>query len=333
MRRRAFMTLLAGAASAAPALSPFTARAQQPVPLRPLIGFLSPLSAKAAARNVAAFRSGLRDLGYFDGRNATFDLHYGDGAAENMDGLVRELLALKPDVLFVSALSGTRAAHDATREIPIVTIIPVDPVASGFANSIARPGGNITGMWTFGDYALVGKRLNFLKLAVPSVERLGLLANPDDPNDSVQLAQLPSAARALGLDLQTIAVRDSTKLEPVAAEIGRAGVQGLFISQGPTFNSARQEIAAMVARLKLPAVYGFREFADAGGLMSYGPNLPDMYRQAARLVDRILKGANPGDLPFELPTRYELVVNLKAAKSIELTISDSFLLLADEVIE
>jgi putative ABC transport system substrate-binding protein len=144
---------------------------------------------------------------------------------------------------------------------------------------------------------------------------------------------MPAAARALGLTLQVIGVRDATKLDNVAAEVERAGIQGLYVGQGPMLNSARREIAALVVRLKLPAIYGFREFADAGGLISYGPNLPELYRQSARLVDRILKGEKPAELPFEVPTRYELIVNLKTAKAMGLAISDSFLLLADEVIE
>jgi putative ABC transport system substrate-binding protein len=168
---------------------------------------------------------------------------------------------------------------------------------------------------------------------VPGFARLGAIVNPDDPTDRFQIPRLPTAARALDMALEVIEVRDASKFDAVPDQVKRANVQGLFVGQSALFNSARAQITAMVAGLKLPAMYGFREFADAGGLMSYGPNLPDIYRQAARLVDRILKGTNPADLPFENPTRYELIVNLKAAKAISLTIPDSFLLLADEVIE
>jgi putative tryptophan/tyrosine transport system substrate-binding protein len=327
MRRRAFITLLGGAAA-----WPFAARAQQP-PVRPLIGLLSPLSAAAAASNIAAFRSALRDLGYVEGRNVTLAFRYGEGVPERMATLARELVALQPDVLFAGSKSGALAVHNATRTIPIVVATPEDPVVSGFANSTAKPGKNITGLWLLGDDALVGKRLDFLKLAVPGFARLGAIVNPDDPTDRVQIPRLPTAARALDMALEIIEVRDASKFDAVPDQVKRANVQGLFVGQSPLFNSARAQITAMVARLKLPAIYGFREFADAGGLMSYGPNLPDMYRQAARLVDRILKGTNPADLPFEIPTRYELIVNLKAAKAISLTIPDSFLLLTDEVIE
>ena len=327
MKRREFITLIGGATVGWPLAAP----AQQQA-IRPLIGFLSPLSAASAARNVAAFRSGLRDLGYLEGRNATLALRFGDGAPERMVSLAQELVALMPDVLMAGANSGAMAAQAATRTIPIVIITADDPVVLGVAQSIAKPGGNITGTWF--DYdALTGKRLEFLKLAVPALARVGVIVNPDDPTDAVTIPRLPAAARALGVTLEQFELRDVTKLDAVAAAIGRADVGALFVADGPTLLSARAEITAMVARLRLPAIYGFREFAEAGGLMSYGYNLPDAYRQSARLVDRILKGDRPGDLPFELPARYELIVNLKVAKAIGLPIPDSFVLLADEVIE
>ena len=213
------------------------------------------------------------------------------------------------------AQSGALAAYNATRTIPIVVITPENPIVSGFAQSIAKPSGNITGTWSAGDDALVGKRLDLLKLAVPGVARVGAILNPHDPNDAAVAPRLPAAAKALGMTIQMFEVRDVTKLDDLSAQITRAGVHALFVSQSPAYFSARAQITAMVARLGLPAVYGWREFAEAGGLMSYGPNLPDMYRQSARLVDRILKGASPADLPIELPSRYELIVNLKAAKA------------------
>src|SRR5262245_4287098 len=327
LKRRDFITLLGGAAVA----WPLAARSQQQL-VRPLIGVLSPLSAASASRNIAGLRSGLRDLGYLEGRNATLEIRYGDGAPGRLAPLAQELVALKPDVLMAGARTGALAAQAATRTIPIVIITADDPVVLGIAQSIARPGGNITGTWF--DYdALVSKRLEFLKLAVPALSRVGVIVNPDDPTDALTIPRLPAAERALGVTLEQFDLRDVTKPDAVAAAIGRADVQALFVGDGPTLNSARAEITAMVARLRLPAMYGFREFAEAGGLMSYGYSLPDAYRQTARLVVRILKGDRPGDLPFELPARYELIVNLKAAKGIGLTIPDSFVLLADEVIE
>ena len=326
MRRRDFIRLIGGSAAL-----PMPLSAQ--VLIRPLIAMLLPISAAAATRNVAAFRSALRDLGYVDGRNMTIELRYGDGAPERMALLARELVALSPDVILAGALSGAAAVRDATQIMPIVTITPENPIASKFAQSIAKPGGNITGLWSLGDDALVGKRLDFLKLAAPNVSRVGVLLNSDDPTDSVLISRLPAAAGALGLAIQSIEVRNASKLDAVADEVTRTGVNALLVGQGPTLNSARASVTAMVMRLKLPAVYGWREFAEVGGLMSYGPNLPDLYRQAARLVGRILKGEKAGDLPFELPTRYELIVNLKTAKAMGLTLPNAFVLLADEVIE
>ena len=248
--------------------------------------------------------------------------------------LINVALGREPaDVIVAGATSGALAAYTVTRTIPIVTITAEDPVKTGFAQSIARPSANVTGTWILGDDALVGKGLDLFKLAVPGLARVGAMFNPDDPVDRVQIPPLPAVARTVGVAIEIIEVRDVSKLDAAAAEVMRANVQGLFVGVAPFWHSARTEITAMAARLKLPAVYGWREFADVGGLMSYGPNLPELYRQSARLVDKILKGAKPGDLPFELPTRYELIVNLKTAKAMGLNISNSFLLLADEVIE
>jgi putative ABC transport system substrate-binding protein len=327
MKRREFVSLLGGAA-----VWPVAARAQQS-PIRPLIGVLSPLLAVLGARNVAAFRSGLRDLGYVDGRNVTLALRYGEGAPERMPLLARELVALNPDVIVAGSQSGALAAHDATRTIPIIANTAEDPVVSGFASSFAKPGGNITGTWVTGDHSLVGKRLSFLKLAIPGLARIGAIVNPDDPTDGVEIAHLPAAARDLELALEFIEVRDTGKLDTVASAVERAGVQGLFVGQGPALLSALKDVVAMAERLKLPAVSGFREFAEAGVLISYGPSLPDVYRQSARLVVQILNGTKPADLPFELPSRYELIVNLKTSKAMGLKLPDAFLLLADEVIE
>jgi putative tryptophan/tyrosine transport system substrate-binding protein len=242
-------------------------------------------------------------------------------------------VALNPDVIVAGATSGALAAYTVTRTIPIVMILPEDPVAAGYAQSTARPGGNVTGTWNLVDDALMGKGLDFFKLAVPSLARVGALFNPDDPTDGVQIPRLPAAARAIGVTIEFIEVRNLSHLDAVTTRVMGANVQGVFVGIAPFWLSARTDITAMMARLKLPAMFSWREFTDSGGLMSYGCNLPDMYRTAARLVDRILKGAKPGDLPFEIPTRYELIVNLKTAKAMGLNISDSFLLLADEVIE
>jgi putative tryptophan/tyrosine transport system substrate-binding protein len=326
VKRREFITLLGGAAAA----WPLAVGAQQ-APARPLIGVLSPITATDAKPLITAFRSALRDLGYVEGRNMTIAIRYAEGAPERMALLARELVALTPDVIVAGAYLA--AARDATRTIPIVALTPEDPVEAGLAQSLSRPGGNVTGTWTLGNEAMVEKTLDFFKIAVPGLTRLGALFNPDDPTDRLQMSRLSGAARAVGVTTVAIHVRDIGNLDLTAAEIERANVNGLFIGQAPFYLVARTGITAMATRLKLPAVYGFRQYAEAGGLMAYGPSLIEIYRQSARLVDRVVKGTKPAELPFELPTRYELVINLKAAKAIGLEISDSFLLAADEVIE
>ena len=180
---------------------------------------------------------------------------------------------------------------------------------------------------------MVGKELDLFKLAVPGLTRIGALINPEDPEDALLIPRLPDAARSVGMAIEIIEVRDLGNLDAVAAHVVAANVQGLLVGFAPFLLSARIKITTIMARLKLPTVYGWREFVDEGGLMSYGANLPELYRQSARLVDKILKGTKPGDLPFEVPTRYELIVNVKTAKAIGLNLSDSFLVLADEVIE
>ncbi len=199
--------------------------------------------------------------------------------------------------------------------------------------SLARPGGNVTGFWAEGDEALIGKQLDLLKHAVPGIARVGVMVNPDDTADAQSLKALPAAARALGLTVRILDVRAAAEFEPALAAAVREGLQGLHVSQSPLFYANRTQVTAIAARAGLPAIYGFREFAMAGGLISYAASLPDIWRRIAGVVDKILKGANPGDLPIERPTQFELVVNLKTAKSMGLTIPEPFLLLADEVIE
>jgi ABC-type uncharacterized transport system substrate-binding protein len=331
VRRREFISLLGGAAASM--AWPLQLSAQQ-VTGRPLIGVLSPQSPAAASRNIEALRAGLRDLGYVEGRNVTLALRFAEGVPARLPELVAELVALKPDVIITASLGGILAGRNATRTIPLIMqVISEDPVAMGLISSIARPGGNITGIWMFGDDSLVGKRLEFLKHVVPGLARIGMIINPGDPSDAAYLKQLPAAARALGMDFAVFEARELAEIEAVFAASVRDGMQALFVSQSPLFTSNRTQVTAMAARVRLPAIYGFREFAESGGLMSYGANLPSVYGQSARLVDRILKGARPADLPVEVPTRFELIVNLKAAKAIGLTIPDSFLSIADEVIE
>ena len=328
MNRRSFITLLGAVATA----WPLAARAQQ-ASGRPLVGVLSPLSAEAAARNIEALRAGLRELGYAEGRNVALALRFAGGVPARLPELAAELVALNPDVIVAGSPASTMAARSVTRTIPLLFLSLDDPVATGLVGSIARPGGSSTGIWIFGDDALVGKRLEFLKHVVPGLARIGAIINPGDSGDATYLKQLPVAARALGMELAVFEVRQPAEFETAFAAAARAGAQALFVSQSPVFNSHRADVIAMATRVRLPAIYGFREFAEAGGLMSYGTSLPSVYTQSARLVDKILKGAKAADLPVEVPTRFELIVNLKAAKAIGLTVPDSFLSVADEVIE
>ena len=325
--RRAFITLLGGAAAA----WPLAARAQQS-PDRPIVGVLAPQSQAASARYIEAFRKGLRDLGYVEGRNITLEIRYGDGVPERLPQLAAELVALQPAVIRAGSTAGLVAAHNATQTIPLVGATLEDPIALGLVKSIRRPGTNVTGTWVAGDDALVGKRLGLLKDVVPGVSRVAAIVNPGDSSDAPLLRLLPATAHTLDLKLLVIEVREASEFPVAFANVARDG-QALFISSSPLFTSHRREIVAMAARLHLPAIYGWREFPEAGGLVSYGPSLPDLYRQSATMVDKILKGANPADLPVEVPARFELVVNLKTAKALGLKVSEPFLLLADEVIE
>ena len=328
MKRRQFISLLGGAAAA----WPLAARAQQPTG-QPLVGLLSPLSAAAWVHILAAFRRGMRDLGYVEGANVAFAIRYADGQVARLPALANELVALKPAVIAVGSPAAVLETHKATRTIPIVGVTSDDPTAVGLAASLARPGGNVTGFWAEGDEALIGKQLDLLKHAVPGISRVGIMINPDDAADARSLKALPAAARALGLAVRVLDVRAAAEFEPAFAAAVRGELQGLHVSQSPLFYANRTQVTAIAARAGLPAVYGFREFAAAGGLISYAANLPDIWRRIAGLVDKILTGASPGDLPIERPTQFDLVVNLKTAKSMGLTIPEPFLLLADEVIE
>jgi ABC-type uncharacterized transport system substrate-binding protein len=328
MKRREFITLLGGAAAA----WPLAVRAQQAIG-RPLVGLLSPVSAAAWVHIVGAFRRGMRDLGYVEGANVAFTFRYADGHVATLPALANELVSLKPAVIAVGSVAAVLETHKATRTIPIVMVTSQDPTAVGLAASLARPGGNVTGFWVEGDEALIGKQLDLLKHAIPGISRVGVMVNPDDAADARSLKGLPASAGALGLAVRVLNVQTSAEFEPAIAAAVREGLQGLHVSQSPLFYANRTQVTAIAARAGLPAIYGFREFAMAGGLISYAASLPDIWGRTAGLVDKILKGASPGDLPIERPTKFELVVNLKTAKSMGLTVPEPFLLLADEVIE
>ena len=327
VRRREFITLLGGAA-----VLPVAAWGQQSSG-RPLVALLSPLSEATAARNIAGFRTGLRELGYIEGRNITLALRFAAGMTDHLPAIATELVGLKPDVIIAAPETTLTAVRDVTRTIPILMIWLQDPVLGGAADSIARPGQNVTGAWIAGDDALVGKRLELLKEAVPAAQRIGVFLNPTETQDAALTNLLAIPARALGLTTILIRISQPSGFDAAFAAAAREGVQALFISQSPFFNTHRTEMAERAQGARLPAIYGFREFVVGGGMMSYGPSLPAVYQRLAALVDKVLKGEKPADLPIEVPTRFELVINLKAAKAIDLAIPETFLIRADEVIE
>ena len=328
LRRREFITLLGGAAAALP----LAARGQQAA--MPLIGVLSPVSAAVAVRNIAAFRQALRDLGYVEGRNIAIEYRFAEGVSERLTRSAAELVGLNPSVIVVGSMSGIMSASKVTRTVPLIMIGGTeDPVRLGLAESFARPGGNVTGFLLTADQDLLGKKLQLLRDAAPDIARVGIMANPDSVGDAAELKMVPSVAGRVGLRYRLFEVRTEGELDAALAAVASDDLQALYVSWAPVFNFHRARVIAVASNLRLPAIYGFREFVQSGGLMSYGPDLPDQYRRAATYVDKILKGARPGELPLQLAEKYELVINLKTAKVLGLTISESFLLLADEVIE
>jgi putative tryptophan/tyrosine transport system substrate-binding protein len=324
--RRACLTLL-GAATAAALLWPRLAHAQQR-----LVGVLIPISSAAAARNIEAFRAGLRDLGHSESRDIRIEVRFADGTTERLPGLASELVALKPAVIVAGGPQAAVAVRNATPTIPVVMNSSENPIALGLAVSLARPGGNVTGFW-WGDEGLVGKQLELLKEVVSGIARVGIMVDPSDSNSTEPLKSLPDVSRALGLAISVIEARQPADFEPAFTRTVRENLQGLHIGITPLFINDRSRLAALAANARLPVIYGMREFAEVGGLISYGMSLPGLYRDKARLVDKILSGASPADLPIERPTKLELVVNLKAAKALGLTIPESFLIRADQVIE
>ena len=328
MRRREFIAALGGAAMA----WPLAARAQQPA--LPLIGVMSPLSVATAARNLAALRNGLRALGYTEGRNVLIEYRFAEGVAERYSALVNDLVALKPALILVGSTAAILAARKVTRTTPLIWFGSVDdPVALGLVDSFARPGGNVTGFLLSADARIVGKRLELLREAVPSFSRVGALVDPDYAAVDGTLKVIQPVAAQLGLDAVVYQVRSGAELEAAFAAVGREGVQALYVPEAPFFLTRRAEIVAKVAQMRLPAIYSFREYTQSGGLVSYGSDLPDLYRRAASYVDKILKGEKPGELPLQSAEKFELVVNLTAAKALGLIISEAFLVRADEVIE
>ena len=303
----------------------------QPVKI-PRIGILSPSPFSDRPHLYEALRQGLRDLGYVEGQNIAFEFRSAEDRAERLPDLAAELVRLRVDVIVAVGTPGPVAARQATKTIPIVMPAAGDPVATGLVASLARPGGNVTGLSILAP-ELGGKRLQLLKEAVPKVSRVAILWNAANPYPALVLRETEAAARTLGVQLQSLEVRgpDDFGRAFEAATKGRAGA--LITVEDPLTTSHRIPIADFAAKRRLPTMHGVREFVDAGGLMSYGTNLADLYRRAATYVDKILKGAKPADLPVEQPTKFELVLNMKTAKALALTFPPSILIRADQVIQ
>ena len=298
---------------------------------RPVVGVLITDAFAARTITLPAFLQGMQELGYFDGKNITLDVRSAGGKSQALPGLAAELVQRQVDVIFVTGPAPIRAVLAATRSIPIVALdLETEPVRAGWAQTLARPGGNLTGL--FLDLpAIAGKWLQLLREAAPRVQRVGALW--DSSTGTVQLDAAKSAARDLGIELIVLEIRSADDLEPALAAGLKAGMRALMQLSSPLISSLAKPTAAFATQQRLPGISAFRRFADAGGLMSYGPVRIEMYRHAASYVDKILKGASPGDLAIEQPARFELVVNLKAAKALGLTIPQPLRLRADEVIE
>ena len=325
--RREFIGTLAGGLLAAP----LAAEAQAPAKV-PRIGFLSVLSLTDNPHELEAFRQGLRELGYVEGQTIAIEYRFAEGRPERLPALAAELVRLKVDVIVTAGPPAPEAAKQATSTIPIVVAATGDPVAEGLVASLARPGGNITGLATISS-ELVGKQLELLKELVPKISRVAVLQNPSNNHHPFVVRQAEAAARALGLKLHIVQAGTSLEIDAAFAKMRSQRAGGVLVLRDAQFLTQRTQIAALAAKSRLPAVYSFRDQVEAGGLMAYGANSPQMYRRAATYVDKILKGAKPADLPVEQPTKFEFVINLKTAKALGLKIPQSLLQRADEVIQ
>ncbi len=322
MERRTFMALVLGGLLAAP----LSAEAQAGKVYR--IGLLSTFE---NSRTWEAFLQGLRELGWAEGKNVVTERRFSEGKQERFRDLAPGLVRLNVDVIVTSGTPATLAAKNATTTIPIVMTAVGDPVGAGLVGSLARPGGNITGLSLLNP-ATSGKRVELLKEILPGATRLGVLGNPTNPWTALMVREIEVMARTLGMQLQRLEVERPTDFEAAFGAATRGRAAALLVLEDPFMNPYIPTIVGLAAKSRLPAAYGFREFVDAGGLMSYGANAPDLWRRAATYVDRILKGTKPADLPVAQPTKFELVINLKTAKALGLTIPSSLLARADEVI-
>jgi ABC-type uncharacterized transport system substrate-binding protein len=311
---------------------PAAAPAQPAIKVHRVV-YLGTSSAGLESELVDAFRQGLRDLGYLEGQNIVIDYRWADGHYDRFPALVADAVRLKADVILTAGTPGTLAAKEGTSTIPIVIAGMGDPMGAGVVPSLARPGGNITGSASMTP-EIDGKRLELLKELAPGVSRVALLWNPSNPNNTARLERMQSAAQTLHIKLgPLVGVGSGEDLDRGLATVVAARAEALLMGSDRALLAHRAQIVEFAARRRLPALYAYRELVEAGGLASYAPSYPAIFRRAATYVDRILKGAKPGDLPIEQPTRFELIINLKTAKALGLTISPALLLRADRVIE
>ena len=326
MDRRAFVATIAGGVAAASRV----ALAQQPAKI-PRIGFLGAESASGYASNVEALRAGLRDLGYVEGKSIAIEYRWAEGKYDRLPDLAGELARLRVAVIVTHGTPGTIAAKRATTTIPIVMATVGDPVATGLVASLARPGGNVTGSIALGP-ELMAKRLELLKEAVPRTTRVAVLVNPDNPARASDLSRMEVSAGSFHVRLQQFEVRGPHEFENAFSAMAKSRMDAVVIQQDGKLSANLRAIADLAAKRRFPST-GIMEFAEAGGMIGYGANLLEMYRRAAYFVDKILKGANPGNLPVEQATKFQLAINLKSAKALGLTIPQSLLRRADEIIQ
>jgi ABC-type uncharacterized transport system substrate-binding protein len=326
VKRREFISLLGGTAAA----WPLAVRADQPAK-RPTVGFLGDSTPLAESERAAAFARRLHDLGWIEGRTIAIEYRWADGRSDRLAEIAAEFARLKVDIIVTGGTPAVMAAKQAAPVIPIVFAAVGDPVGIGIVASLARPGGTVTGLSAL-TAALAGKRLELLREVVPNLRRLAIMGNVGNPLTVLELGELQAAARPLGLQLDTLEIRGPQDIASALDTVkGRA--DALYVCQDLLTRGSRLRINTLALAARLPVMHASREFIEAAGLMSYGPNFPDLYRRTADYVDKILRGAKPADLPVEQPTKFELVVNLTTAKALGLTVPDSLLARADEVIE
>jgi putative tryptophan/tyrosine transport system substrate-binding protein len=325
MKRRAFIRLLGGAT----ALWPLAARGQQPGKV-PTIGFLGATSAATWKPWTAAFMERLGQLGWTEGRNVAIEYRWAEGKAENFAQIAAEFVRRKVDIIVTSGAAGA-AVKQATSNIPIVLAVAGDPVGSGLVANLSRPGGNITGM-SLQATDLAGKRIEVLRELLPGLRRVAVLSDVGNAAQRLEMEEVQAAAGGLGLEVTQLEVREVADIAPAMASL-HGGAGALYVCVGSLTNITRISINQLANAAKLPTIYGEKTFVQDGGLISYGPVVTEMFRRAAELADKILRGANPGDIPIEQPTRFEMVINLKTAKAIGLAVSPTLLARADEVIE